>query len=83
MPAVLSTKWVHQGDPSSCAVAYSKDGGLLYTAGGEDFVRVFSGDPSANNADSLAVLDEELASTVLTLDCSVRSRLPLMWETMA
>lgn len=70
--ATLTRKWVHQGNTLSGSVAYSSDGSLLYTAGGEDFIRVFSGEPKNNDAESLALIEYHEAP-VLSLDCSVSS----------
>lgn len=72
--AEILRKLAHSGG-TRCAVAYTPDGSSLYTIGGDDFVRVFSGEPAANH-DEAAMAAEYHDEPVLALDCSVRQRHP-------
>jgi hypothetical protein len=57
--------------PGIGRLCYSPDGAVLYTAGSEGFLRVFSAIPEDDNNDQLALIDYHEDTGIYTMDASV------------
>jgi WD40 repeat protein len=62
----------HRHEVGIGRVAYTPDGGLLYSAGSEGLLRVFSAKPEDEGKEQLALIDYH-ESSVLAMDASVGS----------
>lgn len=53
-------------------LAYTPDGAVLYSGGEDGYLRVFSARPEDETKDQLALIEDDDASAVLSMDASVR-----------